>query len=83
MPAAELVQSLPGGKSGTIVAMLWAELGDAKSRWESFKQVQAEAGVVPVTKSSGKSCLVQFRFSCNKLLRYAAYWFSFVFAQSQ
>jgi transposase len=78
MPAAELVQSLPGGKNGTIVAMLWAELGDAKSRWESFKQVQAEAGVVPVTKSSGKSCLVQFRFSCNKLMRHAAYWFSFV-----
>jgi hypothetical protein len=78
MPAAELVQSLPGGKSGTIVPMLWAELGDVKSRWESFKHLQAEAGVVPVTKSSGKSCFVQFRFSCNKLMRYAAYWFSFV-----
>jgi transposase len=77
-PAAELVQSLPGGKSGTIVPMLWAELGDAKSRWKSFKHVQAEAGTVPVTKSSGKSCFVQFRFSCNKLMRYAAYWFSFV-----
>jgi hypothetical protein len=35
MPAAELVKTLPGGKSGTILPMLWAELGDAKSRWES------------------------------------------------
>ena len=78
MPAAKLVQTLPGGKSGTIVPMLWAELGDVKSRWESFRHLQAEAGGVPVTQSSGKSHVVQFRFSCNKLLRYASYGLSFV-----
>ena len=78
MPAAKLVQTLPGGKGGTIVPMLWAELGDAKSRWESFRHLQAEAGVVPVTKASGKSRFVQFRFSCNKQMRYAAYWLAFV-----
>ena len=78
MPAAKLVQTLPGGKCGTIVPMLWAELGDAQSRWESFRHLQAEAGVVPVTKASGKSRFVQFRFSCNKQMRYAAYWLAFV-----
>jgi transposase len=77
MPAANLVRTLPGGKSGTTAAMLWAELGDANNRWESFRHLQAEAGGVPVTKSSGKSRFVQFRFACNKLLRYASYWFSF------
>jgi transposase len=77
MPAAELVQTLPGGKSGTTVPMLWAELGDAHSRWQSFRHLQAEAGGVPVTKASGKSRVVQFRFACNKLLRYASYWMSF------
>lgn len=77
MPAAKLVQTLPGGKSGTIVAMLWAELGDAKSRWQSFRHLQAEAGGVPVTKSSGKSRVVLFRYACNKLMRYASYWLSF------
>ena len=77
MPAAKLVQTLPGGKSGTTVPMLWAELGDAKSRWESFRHLQAEAGGVPVTKASGKSRVVHFRFACNKLLRYASYWVSF------
>jgi transposase len=76
-PAAELVKTLPGGKSGTIVPMIWAELGDAKNRWASFRHLQAEAGGVPVTKASGKSRVVQFRFACNKLLRYASYWFSF------
>ena len=78
MPAAKLVQALPGAKGGTIVAMLWAELGDAQSRWQSFRHLQAEAGVVPVTQSSGKSRVVQFRFSCNKVMRHAAYWFAFV-----
>jgi Transposase len=77
MPAAELVKTLPGGKSGTTVPLLWAELGDAKSRWQSFGHLQAEAGGVPVTKASGKSRIVEFRFACNKLLRYASYWFSF------
>ncbi len=77
MPAAKLVKTLPGGKSGTTVPMLWAELGDAESRWESFKHLQAEAGGVPVTKASGKSRVVHFRFACNKLLRYASYWMSF------
>ncbi len=77
MPAANLVKTLPGGKSGTTVPMLWAELGDAKNRWESFRHLQAEAGAVPVTKASGKSRAVQFRYACNKLMRYASYWLSF------
>ena len=77
MPAAKLAQTLPGGKSGTIVPMLWAELGDAKSRWQSFRHLQAEAGGVPVTRSSGKSRVVVFRYACNKLMRYASYWLSF------
>jgi hypothetical protein len=77
MPAAEIVKTLPGGKSGTTVPLIWAELGDAKSRWESFRHLQAEAGGVPVTKASGKSRIVQFRFACNRLLRHALYWFSF------
>lgn len=77
MPAAEIAKTLPGGKSGTTVATIWAELGDAQSRWNSFRHLQAEAGAVPVTKASGKSRVVQFRFACNKHLRQAIYWFSF------
>lgn len=77
MPAAEIAKTLPGGKSGTTVATIWAELGDAQKRWNSFRHRQAEAGAVPVTKTSGKSRVVQFRFACNKHLRQAMYWFSF------
>lgn len=72
MPAAEWARTLPGGKSGTTVPGLWAELGDAPSRWQSFGHLQAEAGAVPVTARSGKSQLVQFRFACNPHLRYTS-----------
>jgi len=77
-PAAEVAKTLPGGKSGTLVAAIWAELGDAQGRWESSGHLQAEAGAVPVTKASGKSHVVHFRFACNKHLRYSMYWFSFI-----
>ena len=77
MPAAEISKTLPGAKSGTTMPALWAELGDADNRWQSFRHLQCEAGAVPITQSSGKSSLVVFRFACNKHLRHAVYWFAF------
>lgn len=78
MPVAEWARTLPGGKSGTTVPTLWAELGDADGRWQSFQHLQAEAGGVPVTERSGRSQVVHFRFACNPHLRYASYWLAFV-----
>lgn len=78
MPAAEWARTLPGGKSGTTVPTLWAELGDADGHWQGFRHLQAEAGAVPVTKRSGKSQVVHFRFACNLHLRYAVYWLAFL-----
>lgn len=78
MPAAKLSETLPGGKSGTTVPTLWAELGDAEGRWKSFKHLQAQAGAIPVTEQSGKSQFVHFRFACNKRLRYAVDWLAFI-----
>lgn len=77
MPAAKLVSGLPGSKTGTTLASLWAELGDAPGRWQSFRHLQAQAGSVPLTKESGKCRVVQFRYSCNKRLRHAVYWLAF------
>ncbi len=78
MPAANLVTELPGGKSGTVLPTLWAELGDTQGHWESFRHLQAEAGLVPITRSSGKSRVVLFRFACNKRMRYASHWLAFL-----
>jgi len=71
MPAAECATSLPGGRSGTTVPQLYAELGDAAGRWQTFRHLQGHAGSVPVTDRSGKQVSVQFRFACNMHLRQA------------
>lgn len=76
MPAATWATSLPGGRSGTTVPTLYAELGDAAGRWESFRHLQAHAGSVPVTVQSGKSAAVLFRFACNQHLRQASHQFA-------
>ena len=71
MPAAQWARTLPIGKHGIIAPTLWARLGDAPGRWESFRHLQAQAGAVPVTKRSGKQQrVIQFRFACDKALRY-------------
>jgi transposase len=69
-PDAAVVQSLP--RSGAInAAQLLAELGDDRPRFISADHLAAEAGVVPVTRASGKSRGVAYRWACNKRLRVA------------
>jgi len=77
LPAAEWMQTLPGGLSGTMIPRLWAELGDAPGRWASWSHLQAQAGTVPLTRQSGKSCVVRFRVACNKHLRQAIWRLAF------
>ena len=81
MPASQTARSLPAGKTGVTIPTIWAEIGDVPDRWESFRHLQAQGGTVPVTKRSGKSKLVQFRFACNKRLRHALDRFAFVSLQ--
>jgi hypothetical protein len=76
MPAAKWVASLPGAQSGTTVPTLYAELGDAAGRWQTFRHLQGHAGTVPVTERSGKYAIVKFRFACNMHLRQAAHQFA-------
>jgi transposase len=70
LPAAQWIRTLPIGNHGITAPTLWARLGDAPGRWESFRHRQAHAGAGPVTKRSGKQQVVQFRFACDKSLRY-------------
>ncbi len=76
LPAAEWASSLPASQ-GTLVPTIWAELGDAPGRWRSWQHLQGHSGVVPVTRSSGKSQTVAFRFACNLHLRRALQQFAF------
>jgi hypothetical protein len=49
IPAAQWIRTLPIGDHGITAPTLWARLGDAPGRWESFRHLQAQAGTVPVT----------------------------------
>lgn len=70
LPQAASVMSLP--RAGCIcAAQILAELGDVPERFPSPERLAAEAGVVPVTRESGKSRSVAFRWACNHRLRRA------------
>ena len=75
LPAAEVATTLPAGH-GVTVPQIWAALGDAPGRWESWQHLQAHAGAVPVTVRSGKFRCVGFRYACNKRLRAALHQFA-------
>jgi transposase len=65
-----MLMSFP--RTGRInAAQLLAELGDDRLRFASPEHLAAEAGVAPVTHSSGKHRGVTFRWACNKRLRRA------------
>jgi transposase len=69
-PDGEILQSFP--RTGTVnAAQILAELGDDRLRFTSEEQLAAEAGVAPVTHTSGKHRSVTARFACNKRLRRA------------
>ena len=64
----DIFWSLPGA-ADNLAPRILAELGENQKRYKGYSQVQAEAGTVPVTKSSGKSHHVSFRYGCKKPFR--------------
>lgn len=75
-PDAPLFASLPsaGAKNG---ARLLALFGSDRERFEDAADLQALAGVVPLTRQSGKSKEVLFRWACRKEGRNALFLFAF------
>lgn len=69
-PDGAVFKSFP--RAGEInAAQLLAEIGDVRERFQSDEVLAMEAGVVPVTKRSGKAMSIGFRWACNKRLRRA------------
>ena len=70
LPDGRILMSFP--RAGRVcAAQMLAEIGDARERFPTEAQLAAEAGLCPVTKASGKSHAVTFRWACNKRLRSA------------
>jgi transposase len=69
-PRAQLLSQLPG--VGTInLAQLLAEIGPILDRVDTAEQAATECGAAPVTKASGKSSGVYFRWAANTRARKA------------
>ncbi|MGH3994761.1 MAG: transposase, partial [Pseudonocardiaceae bacterium] len=69
-PRARLLQQLPGIDQINLAQIL-AEIGPILDRVEDAEQATAECGTTPVTKSSGKTTGVYFRWATNTRARKA------------
>lgn len=67
----EILASLPG-VGRIVLATLLAEAFDALQR-RDYAALRSLAGVAPVTKRSGKSCIVVRRYACHHRLANAVY----------
>ena len=69
-PDGKIFTSLP--RSGQVnAAQMLAEWGDSRGAYDGPDTVAMLAGLVPVTKHSGKHHAVHFRWACNKRFRNA------------
>jgi transposase len=68
---ATILDSLPG-VARTVLATLLAEASDTLQR-RDYHALRAMCGCAPVTRRSGKSCMVLRRYACNQRLRNATY----------
>jgi transposase len=70
LPEGRVVMSFP--RAGQVcAAQITAELGRMRQRFPFADTLATEAGCTPVTRQSGKSRAVVFRWACNRRLRTA------------
>jgi transposase len=75
-PDAAIFASFPGvGPIGT--AVLLAEIGEDRTHYPTPAVLLAEAGLAPVTRASGRSRQVRFRYAANRRLREACVWWAY------
>jgi transposase len=67
-PDAHLFTSLRGAGSALAPRLLCA-FGSQRDRWKDADSLASFSGIAPVTRKSGKSCIVHRRFACPKYLR--------------
>jgi transposase len=55
-------------------AIMLAEMGEDRNRFPTPDTLLAETGTAPVTRASGRSRTVRFRYAANKRMRHAIDW---------
>jgi transposase len=79
-PDGPIFTSVPG-VGAVITGVFIGELGDDRSRFPHPGVLLAEAGLAPVTRASGRTRQVRFRYAANKHLRHAIDWWMTVAAR--
>jgi transposase len=75
-PDTPIFASFPG-VGPVLTGVLLAEIGEDRSRFPSPAVLLAESGLAPVTRASGRSRQVRFRYAANLRLREAAMWWAY------
>ena len=69
------------GVGPIIAAALIAEMGDDRRRFPTAEVLLAESGLAPVTRASGRTRQVRFRYAANRRIRHAIDWWMFIAAR--
>jgi transposase len=69
------------GIGPVVAAALIAEMGDDRSRFPTPEVLLAETGLAPVTKASGRTRQVRFRYAANRRMRHVIDWWMFIAAR--
>jgi transposase len=75
-PDAHIFASFPGVGPITT-AVLLAEIGEDRARFPTDAVLLAEAGLAPVTRASGRTRSVRFRYAANSRLRETTMWWAY------
>ena len=75
-PDASIFASFPG-VGPILTGVLLAEIGEDRTRFPTPAVLLAESGLAPVTRASGRSRNVRFRYAANTRLREAAMWWAY------
>jgi transposase len=75
-PDSKIFASFPG-VGAVLTGVLLAEIGEDRARFPTAEVLLAESGLAPVTRASGRSRSVRFRYAANTALREAAMWWTF------
>jgi hypothetical protein len=75
-PDRRIFASFPG-VGPVLTGVLLAEIGEDRHRFPTDAVLLAEAGLAPVTRASGRSRGVRFRYAANTRLREASMWWAY------
>lgn len=76
-PDTPIFTSFPG-VGPVVAATLISEMGEDRTRFPAPGALLAETGLAPVTRASGRTRQVRFRYAANRRMRHAIDWWMFV-----